>query len=209
MTLKEAAQRAKLPTVEFVQEQLSKFDLEENYQHEERVKQEIIRKLDRNRYETILLTVIVINELYSTHIINKVQLAKHIFNNRQEIFSLIDNGDNKAVERVAKGHGIGLKKEINFYSFASKFCYYFNENDFPIYDSYVENMLRMYNTMDKFHDFIKIDFRDYGKFKDIIDRFMNYYGLKAEPHKFTIRDIDKFLWFYGTRDVLKKKKNMN
>ncbi|UTW70364.1 hypothetical protein KHA80_07545 [Anaerobacillus sp. HL2] len=46
---------------------------------------------------------------------------------------------------------IGEKKK-NFYSFATKYCSHHNPLDYPIYDSYVDEVLRHFRNRDGFSD---------------------------------------------------------
>ena len=199
MKQKEASQLAKQPTVELVLSVKKEFEENERYSNEDKIQKIITEKVfDKERYETYLMTVILINELYSTNIYRTDIIANHIFKNRDEIYFLIKNGDSKAVERIAKGHGVGVKteenkKELNFYSFASKYCNYFNSEEFPIYDSYIDNMLWIYKNNDSFHIFKREDMKNYESFRSIVREFRIYYNLQ----KFSLRDIDKFLWLYG------------
>jgi hypothetical protein len=80
-----------------------------------------------------------------------------------------------------------------FYSFATKYCSHFNDSEFPIYDSYVEKVLVYLEKQDKFAGFKKIDLRDYKRFKEILVKFREFYGLK----KYSLKDIDKYLWLLG------------
>lgn len=58
----------------------------------------------------------------------------------------------------------GETKKI-FYSFASKYCSHHNPLDYPIYDSYVDVVLRHFRDRDSFSDFKNRDLKDYVKSK--------------------------------------------
>lgn len=197
MALKDTWLELKTPTAELVNEYLHKYQNDEHYSYEDKI-QKIIKECvyDKEKYETIILTVVVINQLYSTNIYKVYSIADHIYKNRAMIHELIDNGDSRAIERIAVGHDIVSsknKKELNFYSFASKYCNYLKPDDFPIYDSYIENMLCFYNKKESFGKFKREDLRNYERFRDTIKQFKEYFKLDA----FSLRDIDKFLWLYG------------
>lgn len=199
MKTKELIARLKYPTEELVREYQEEFS--KDYGVEDKMQKLIVEKVyDKDTYEAILLTAIIINELYSTNIRRIKIMADHIFNHKDEIHSLIADGDAKAVDAIAMGHGLKSGKngkEFNFYSFASKYCNYLNPDKFPIYDSYVDQMLASYNLMEHFADFTGTDLRDYGKFSDVVLKFMKHFRLE----QFSLREIDKFLWLYGIRLV--------
>ncbi len=54
-------------------------------------------------------------------------------------------------------------------------------------------MLLHFKKVDKFDNFKKVDLKDYTKYKDIILKFRNFYGL----HQFDLKEIDKYLWIRG------------
>ncbi len=199
MKTKELIARLKYPTAEFLNEYQGEFS--KGYGIEDKMQKLIVEKVyDKDTYETILLTSIIINELYSTNIRRIKIMADHIFNHKDEIHSLIAAGNAKAIDAIAMGHGLTSGKngkEFNFYSFASKYCNYLNPDQFPIYDSYVEQMLTLYNAMEHFIDFTKEDLRDYGKFREVVLKFREHFKLE----QFSLREIDKFLWLYGIRLV--------
>lgn len=199
MKLNEALVKAEVPTSGLVKKYLKLFQNDKHYSNEDKIQRLITRNIyDKDKYETILLTIVVINQLYSTNIYKIYQIADHIYKNREVIHSLISNGDSKAIKEIAIGHGLKSSKrqsdeDINFYSFASKYCNYLNANEFPIYDSYIENMLCIYNKRDSFGNFKREDLRQYSVFKNAIKSFIEHYKLEV----FKLRDIDKFLWLYG------------
>lgn len=191
------------PTAELIERYQSEYR-ESAFGVEDKMQELIVGKVhDKSKYETILLTTIIINELYSTSIRRIDIMAKHIFQHTDEIHSLIANGDAKAINAIAVGHGLTARdtgKEFNFYSFASKYCNYLNPDKFPIYDSYVEAMLFSYNKKYDFADFTKADLKDYETFRNVVLKFRKHFGLE----QFSLREIDKFLWLYGTRLVREK-----
>ena len=84
-------------------------------------------------------------------------------------------------------------KVKNFYSFATKYCSHHNPIEYPIYDSYVEKVLKYFRKKDKFADFKNADLKDYQHFKQILLTFRSYYGLE----EFNIKEIDQYLWQLG------------
>ena len=95
------------------------------------------------------------------------------------------------VNDIAK---ISIKgKTKNFYSFASKYCSHHKPSSYPIFDSFVGKMLLHYKSADSFNGFDKSDLRNYEHFIEIIKSFQSFYKLE----KFTLREIDVFLWLAG------------
>ena len=80
-----------------------------------------------------------------------------------------------------------------FYSFSTKYCSHHNSNEYPIYDSYVEKVLKYFRKTDKFFNLKNADLKDYQEFKNIIIAFREYYGLE----EFNLKEIDQYLWQLG------------
>lgn len=83
--------------------------------------------------------------------------------------------------------------ERTFYSFATKYCSHHQPSKYAIYDNYVEKVLIFFKNRDHFCDFKNKDLKDYPKFISVIKQFMVYYKLS----KFTLKEIDKYLWQLG------------
>ena len=81
----------------------------------------------------------------------------------------------------------------NFYSFASKYCSHHNPLEYPIYDSYVDEVLRYFRNNDEFSDFQDGDLKDYAKFKSILNDFRTFYGLD----QYNLKQIDQYVWQLG------------
>lgn len=104
----------------------------------------------------------------------------------------LQSGDERLVNEIAK---VGLKnknwKKIIFYSFAMKFYSHHNNEDFAIYDSYVEKILmyfKKYNFSDnKFTK--KDDLKEYPNFKNILFDFRKHYELDCN-----LKELDRYLW---------------
>ena len=68
-----------------------------------------------------------------------------------------------------------------------------SRKDYPIFDSYVEKMLRFYAKADQFASFKPAELRNYERFVQIIREFREFYKLTP----FSLRDLDIFLWYAG------------
>jgi hypothetical protein len=142
----------------------------------------------------VLLKCSTLNDFYGTNIYGIFPVAKHIVS--INIDSRLNSGDAHLVNEIAIGHGVLHKKtgkQYSFYSFASKYCSHHNGNGFPIFDSYVEKLLKYYRQKDGFFNFRNEDLRDYPTFKAAILAFQKAYSLES----FTLKQIDQYLWQLG------------
>lgn len=183
------------PTNKLLDRYIAKFQNDKQYASEDNAIINLFSAFPNNkRLEDIRLKVSVINDLYSTNIFSGYKLALHI--QSLNIDAKLKNGNPEVVNEISTGHGIRTKnsnKEINFYSFATKYCNWHNQESFAIFDSFVEKVLMAYKRQDRFYDFKNDDLRDFGKLKIIINAFAEYYQLKGK----NLKEIDKFLWIYG------------
>ena len=144
---------------------------------------------ENDKIEHVLLKVSALNDFYSTNIFDTYSVAKHILG--KQIDARLEANDYSLVNEIA---AVSIKgKPKNFYSFASKYCSHHKPDRYPIYDSYVEKMLVHYDATDEFIGFDKADLKNYDRFIQIIEQFRRYYGLK----KYSLREIDNFLWLAG------------
>ena len=88
-------------------------------------------------------------------------------------------------------------KELNrrFYSFATKYCSHHNPEHFPIYDRYVDYVLKYFRKKDKFAKFHNDDLKDYVKFNEILNKFASHYSLE----QYSLKELDRYLWQLGKR----------
>jgi hypothetical protein len=183
------------PTNDLVDIYMDKFNNDYRYYASDQAIINLFKAFPENKkLEDILLKISVINDLYSTNILATFIMSEHI--QKLEIDDGLINGDPIIVNKIALGHGIRSKKynkEINFYSFATKYCNWHNSEHYAIYDSFVEKILLAYKKKDSFSNFYNLDLKDFIKFKQIIHDFMNFYGLNRQ----NLKEIDKFLWIYG------------
>lgn len=106
---------------------------------------------------------------------------------------LLKGGDLDLVDRMAV---VSFGSEVRrFYSFATKYCSHHFPEAYPIYDSYVDEMLWFFHKRDYFAKFNRIDMKHFPTFVGIIDQFKSHYGLE----KFSRKEIDVFLWLAGKK----------
>jgi len=180
------------PSSTEVHKYLALWDSLENYTAQERS----LRKLFTVTYPTnddldnILIKVCSLNTFYSTNIYSPYKVANHIYN--LEIDEYLEADDLEIVNRIAQVQMTDIKA-INFYSFATKYCSHHKPTVYPIFDYYVEKVLRYFRRLDKFAVFKNDDLANYAKYKNILIKFCDYYGLS----RFNLKEIDKYLWQLG------------
>ena len=181
------------PCPEQVELYLQRWDEQENYKLQENA-------LDKLFFETypintdindILIKASSLNDFYSTNIFSIFNVAKHIHG--LKIDSRLASKDLTLVDDIANVVING--KQLRFYSFASKYCSHHMPEIFPIYDSYVEKILKYFKQKDKFCDFKNEDLKTYHKFIDILNAFQAFYGLE----QYNKKDLDRYLWQLGKR----------
>ena len=141
--------------------------------------------------EGILLKVSTLNDFYSTNIFSVFPVAKHIL--ALDIDQRLFDGDPTPVDDIKS---VGRR---NHYSFATKYCSHHNPLDYPIYDSYVDKVLRHFRDTDGFCIFKNEDLKQYVEFKRIVLAFRSHYGLT----QYTLKEIDQYLWQLGKEYFLK------
>lgn len=179
------------PSSEQVEFYLAKWDSLEDYRLQEDALNKLFFKLcPRNKdISDILLKVSTLNDFYSTNIFSVYPVAKHILS--LDIDARLKAGDVTLVNDIKKVFING--KERVLYSFASKYCSHHNPLDYPIYDSYVDKVLRYFRNRDCFSSFGDKNLKDYISYKGVLIDFRKYYGLDA----YNLKQLDKYLWLLG------------
>lgn len=182
-----------------VEKYLDKWNQLENYHLQEDALNKLFHKLCPNNTDItdILLKASTLNDFYSTNIMSIYPVAKHIHN--LNIDSRLKSGDITLVDDI-KTIQIN-NRTINNYSFATKYCSHHNSLDYPIYDSYVDQILRHFRNQDNFADFSNNDLKNYTKFKSILNEFKTFYKLDD----YNLKQIDQYLWQLG-KDYFNKYK---
>lgn len=139
----------------------------------------------------IIVKCAALNDFYSTNIKFIYPVAKHI----KDLG--IDNELTKGnVQLVDKIKTVRIKeKDYKFYSFATKYCSHHKPESFPIYDQFVSKILCYFRDCDGFCKFKNYELKEYAKFKKVVLRFQEYYGLG----QYNFKQIDKYLWLLGKK----------
>jgi hypothetical protein len=183
-----------LPTADLVLAACRKFD-EENKIVEQALT-DLFSQYPRNDNRPhVLLKVVALNRLYSTQIFAVHDMARHIYEQHQDIDSALENKSPEIVDGIATFTVSTAQKEFTNYCFASKYCSWQKPASYPIWDSRVRRYLRC-QRQTPFAAFLgaKPDrWERYQEFVNIMTKFIEFYGLGS----FTFKEIDKFLWLYG------------
>jgi hypothetical protein len=90
--------------------------------------------------------------------------------------------------------------ERRYYSFATKFRSWHNQDAHSLWDYNVDEALWAYKKQDRFAIFKRQELCEYPRLTEVVKEFRTFYGLQQYSHK----DVDKFLWRIG--DPLMKAK---
>lgn len=179
------------PSPREVEAYLKKWEKLGNYQLQEIALDKLFFELcpKNTDISDILIKVSTLNDFYSTNIFSVYAVAEHILS--LNIDNRLKAGDVTLVNSIKRVTING--KEHNFYSFASKYCSHHKPSVYPIYDSYVDRVLRHFRNQDNFSAFMNEDLKDYVKYIEVLLDFQKVYGLE----KYNFKDIDKYLWQVG------------
>lgn len=191
------------PCASEVELYLSKWDEIEHYRLQEDALDKLFFTLcpENKDISDVLLKVSTLNDFYSTNIFSVYPVAKHITS--LAIDARLKAGDVTLVGDIQRVVINGSERK--FYSFATKYCSHHNPLEYPIYDSYVEKVLKYYRDLDRFAKFSNDDLKDYIRFKGALVDFRRFYHLE----QFNLKEIDKYIWQLGKtyfpKDFSKKK----
>lgn len=178
------------PTEQLVTKYLEKFRSDERYFLADEAISQLVKQFPKNSdLNHVLLKVTVINDLYRTNIFATFRMAHHIHS--LNIDPHLATGSTDVVDKIAAVSFSGKKRTV--FSFASKYCSWHDQQNYPLYDGFVEKLLLAYRAKDKFVTFKNSDLRRYASYKRIVEGFRDYYTLG----KFSFKELDKFLWLYG------------
>ena len=181
------------PNKEQVQYYLNAWDMQDNYVLQEHALDKLFFETYPNNTDIndILIKASSLNDFYSTNIFSIFAVSKHIL--ELGIDKRLEEGDASLVDDIAN-MTIGGKKR-RFYSFASKYCSHHKPKLFPIYDSFVDKVLKYFRKQDGFFAFSDEDLKIYPRFISVLNAFQKFYGLDGVNKK----DLDRYLWQLGKR----------
>jgi hypothetical protein len=187
------------PTVKEVEKYLSKWGSLEGYVLQESSLKKLFTKTypENKDMDDILIKVCSLNDFYSTNIFSPFKISRHIFH--LNIDRRLEANDLTLVNDIANVK-VGEGREINFYSFATKYCSHHRPLEYPIYDYYVDKILMHFKKHKAFSEFKRIDLKEYVKYHNVLLDFRSFYNLD----KFNLKEIDQYLWQLGKEHFAKK-----
>lgn len=185
-------------TEKYVKHFLRQWETLDKYVMQEKCVNLLFQKLCRKNTDLVevLLKVSTLNDFYSTNIYDTHSVANHIFSLKPDKSLL--KGDLDLVNRMAMVSFSGKTRRV--YSFSTKYCSHHAPDTYPIYDSYVDEMLWHFRKRDRFAAFTRKEMKDFPSFVEIIDTFRKHYELEM----FSRKQIDIFLWLAGKKHFPKK-----
>ena len=196
------------PTKLEVNKYLAIWNGAENLHKTEEALKKLFDGCNTNNKDTddVLIKVYALNNAFGVFMLSQVRMAKHITN--QNIDENLRAGDLAVVDKIRKGHSIRNRygTEINFYSFATKYCSFHQPKKYPLFDSNVKTALIYFKKNCEKFAFGDEDLTKYNKFVGIIREFQKVFDIQD----YSFRDIDKYLYLVGKkikekRDEAKKK----
>lgn len=153
---------------------------------------------DNTAKEQVFAKIGLLNDVYSTNLSNKQKTRIAEIISSEHEFDRIVKAENTNAEYF-NDLCLRIKKDPDVneapYSFLSKYFSHHNPNYYPIFDGYVEIMLKWYRD----HSNCGFCFsnealsrREYGEFASVIKDFKTKFNLKS-----SIKEIDQFLWTAG------------
>lgn len=181
------------PSKEEVDKYLSLWDSLDDYVEQEHALDKLFFGVFKTNdtIENILIKCSVLNDFYSTNIFKVYPIAKHILG--LNIDDRLNKHDPTLVNDIANVTISGKSKY--FYSFASKYCSHHDPLNYPIYDSYVEKVLKYFKKKDKLIKFNNDDLKHYELFKQILLDFQKAYNIE----EYNLKDLDCYLWQLGKK----------
>ncbi len=163
---------------------------------------------ENKNIKQVIIKVSALNDFYSTNIFKVFPVAENIID--LNIDERLEKNDLKLVNDIANVKVLeqtetSAEKYINFYSFATKYCSRYKPTEYPIYDYYVEQVLKYFRNTEKRITFRNDDIKVYSKFKQILLDFREVYNLE----QYNLKEIDKYLWLMGKEKFPKKYKKLN
>lgn len=145
----------------------------------------------------VLLKVVALNRLYSAGIFAVYDVAEHIHRHAKEIDAGLKIGDPETVDTIRGVTVNATGKQRNFWSFATKYCSWHNQAEYPMWDTRVCRYLRALRVPEFAHP---DSWTRYADFKKLVTDFRTRYHLES----FTFKQIDMFMWKYGVPPACQK-----
>lgn len=116
-------------------------------------------------------------------------VAKHIVG--LQIDERLQKGEARVVNEIAR---LELDHQSYFlYAFATRYCNYHRPNDYPIYDTTIEKILKLYFEHVLGEKLTEQQIKDYPTFKNCMLTLRE----ELNMNQYNFKEIDKFVWIYG------------
>lgn len=178
-----------------------------DYALQEKVLADIFTKYPNNTtLAEVILKVNLLNAFYSTGILDVVTVATHITTNVNNVDARIQSGDDTVVCDIANVFHESKNKDVNHFSFATKYCSFHQPQKFPIFDSFIAECFSQLSKNNYFQkEFSKNTIRnDYSNFKKFYDEFMTNQPALPKDYK----EVDRYLWSSLKVQTLNKKNKL-
>ena len=145
--------------------------------------------IENKSIEDVLIKAAALNDMHNIGLNVSFLFAKYIadldIDTRLKVADITLVGD---IQKDKKG-SLAKKKLI----FASKYCSFHMPKEYPMYDEYIEYILKYFRKKDNFCDFKDEDLQDYVKYKAILIDFKKYYKLG----RYDFRKLTQYMWLLG------------
>lgn len=188
------------PSIEELKKYHSQWnELKKYVEHEEALKfifQEDPRFRQNVELNCIIIKCSSLNDFYSTNIYDIHAMAVNILG-IENIDERLRSGDSSIIPEIAMlkvRKNDGKEHMINHYSFATKYCSHHQPDKFPIFDRYVEHVLKDLKIIySGYLNYDERNLRNYENFRKAIDEVRDTFGLGEYSYK----DIDRYIWQLG------------
>jgi hypothetical protein len=150
-------------------------------------------------FDDVLTKVTLLNEFYSTNIKGSkehILFSKEICSNceSKKLDDKIQKGDISAINAIVEISENSVNKRL--LSFVTKYCHIHNPEKFPVYDSYVVGMLKLFWLKNNSFSTNVSDLTDVNSFKSAMDEFIQFSSPKYGC-SMSYKQADIFLWSFG------------
>ena len=176
-----------------IDEEITAFDSDPETALSESTIGELISTYPENQdARHVLVKVIAVNALYHARVldVDLQPLSAHI-HRINGLDEKLKQGEPEVVDLIWKSQ----ETRRHYFSFATKFCSWHNQEAYSIYDLNVWEALVAYRAMGGRFNFRNSECDDYAGFLAVVTRFRESYGLAT----YSLKSIDKFLWQVGAR----------
>ena len=175
----------------------------------DRILERLFRASSNADFDAVYLKCTVLNDFYSTRIPSDelAKIAKNIVKNHVQIDAWLAAGDDAVIGDICK---YGTRSN---YSFATKYANWHNHLDFPIYDSFVRELLYCLNQC-AIPELLKSkgSLKEYACLRAVLKKVVDQYNLTFCKDANGIdminyKLLDKFLWALSNFVVFSKPKS--